>query len=107
MRIDKISLDNFRNYRRLDIDVGPSVNIVYGSNGEGKTNLIEAIYVASCVTSHKTNKDKNLIKFGEDSFSITLNMTDDDGTQIELIDRVVVDGDTTRRTLINNNEQMY
>ena len=106
MRIDKISLENFRNYRRLDIDVGPSVNIVYGSNGEGKTNLIEAIYVASCVTSHKTNKDKNLIKFGEDGFSITLNMTDDDGTQIELIDRVVVDGDTTKRTLINNNEQI-
>ena len=62
MRINRIRLDNFRNYGRLDIDVGPSVNIVYGSNGEGKTNLIESIYVASCVTSHKTAKDRNLIK---------------------------------------------
>ena len=106
MRINRIRLDNFRNYGRLDIDVGPSVNIVYGSNGEGKTNLIESIYVASCVTSHKTSKDKNLIKLGSKGFDITLNMTDDDGTEIELRDVTELHGENTKRYLYSNNAQI-
>ena len=106
MRINRIRLDNFRNYGRLDIDVGPSVNIVYGSNGEGKTNLIESIYVASCVTSHKTAKDRNLIKMGTQSFDITLNMTDDDGTEIELRNVTELHGENTKRSLFCNNAQI-
>jgi len=106
MIIKRLRINNFRNYGRLDIDVGPSVNIVYGSNGEGKTNLIESIYTASSVTSHKTNKDKNLIKFGEEGFEIILNMTDDDDTDIELIDRTYIKGDTTKRELFCNNEKI-
>ena len=106
MRINRIRLNNFKNYGRLDIDVGPSVNIVYGENGAGKTNLIESIYVASCVTSHKTSKDRNLIKIGEQGFDIILNMTDDDGTDIELRDVTELKGDNTKRTLYFNNEQM-
>ena len=47
MYIKHISLENFRNYGRLDLDVGPSVNIIYGNNAQGKTNLIEAINVCS------------------------------------------------------------
>ena len=46
MFIKSIHLENFRNYGRLDLDVGPSVNIFYGNNAQGKTNLVEGIYVA-------------------------------------------------------------
>ena len=106
MRIDHIRLNNFRNYGRLDIDVGPSINIVHGSNGEGKTNLIESIYVASCVTSHKTGKDKDLIKFGTDGFDIELNMTDDDGCGFDLDHSVELHGDAIRRKLTCNNEKI-
>ncbi|MBP5262081.1 MAG: DNA replication and repair protein RecF [Clostridiales bacterium] len=103
MRIDKIILNNFRNYGRLDLDVGPSVNIVYGDNGEGKTNLIESICVGSCIVSHKTNKDSKLVKIGEDNYSVELIMTDDDGSEIMLKDVVQLVNDTPKRKMYCNN----
>ena len=72
MFIKSIHLENFRNYGRLDLDVGPSVNIFYGNNAQGKTNLVEGIYVASSVTSHRTSKDTDLIKFGENEYKVSL-----------------------------------
>ncbi len=78
MYIKHISLENFRNYGRLDLDVGPSVNIIYGNNAQGKTNLIEAINVCSCITSHRTSKDRDLIKFGCNEYKITLDLRDEE-----------------------------
>ncbi len=80
MLIRSIHLSNFRNYGRLDLDVGPSVNIFYGDNAQGKTNLVEGIYVASSITSHRTSKDSDLIKFGENEYKTSLDLTDDDGS---------------------------
>lgn len=84
MFIRKIHLNNFRNYGRLDLDVGPSVNIFYGDNAQGKTNLVEGIYVASSITSHRTSKDSDLIKFGENEYRSSLELTDDDGSELQL-----------------------
>ena len=72
MILRKIGLTNFRNYGRLDIEVGPSVNVIYGNNAQGKTNIIEAISVGSSVISHRTSKDKEMIKFGENEYVIDL-----------------------------------
>ncbi|MCR5593230.1 MAG: DNA replication/repair protein RecF [Saccharofermentans sp.] len=72
MIISHISLTNFRNYGRLDMEVGPSVNVIYGNNAQGKTNIIEAISVGSSVTSHRTTKDKEMIKFGQNEFIVEL-----------------------------------
>lgn len=103
MRINRIRLTNFRNYGRLDVDVGPSVNIVYGDNGEGKTSLIESVFTGSCVVSHKTSKDKELVKIGESGYEIILNMTDDDGIEYELKDFVNLNNETSSRSLFCNN----
>ena len=84
MFIRSIHLQNFRNYGRLDLDVGPSVNIFYGNNAQGKTNLVEGIYVASSITSHRTSKDSDLIKFGENEYKTSLDLTDDDNSKIQL-----------------------
>ena len=84
MYIRSIHLENFRNYGRLDLDVGPSVNIFYGNNAQGKTNIVEGIYVASSITSHRTSKESDLIKFGENEFKTTLELTDDDGSNVML-----------------------
>ena len=84
MFIRSIHLENFRNYGRLDLDVGPSVNIFYGNNAHGKTNLVEGIYVASGITSHRTSKDLDLIKFGENEYKVSLDLTDDDGSNPSL-----------------------
>ncbi|MCR4557085.1 MAG: DNA replication/repair protein RecF [Saccharofermentans sp.] len=85
MIIQGIHLINFRNYGRLDIDVGPSVNIFYGDNAQGKTNIIEAIYVAGSVASHRTSKDAEMIRFGENSYSTGLDLLCDDGGSMKLI----------------------
>ncbi len=76
MIIKSIHLNNFRNYRRLDLEVGPSVNIVYGFNAQGKTNIIEAINVCSCLSSHRTSKEKDLITINEDEYEVSLDLSD-------------------------------
>ena len=64
MKIDNISLVNFRNYEKLDISFGNELNIFYGKNGSGKTNLIEAIYILALTKSFRISNDKLLIKKG-------------------------------------------
>ena len=76
MIIRSIHLINFRNYRRLDLDVGPSVNIIYGFNAQGKTNIIEAINVCSCLSSHRTSKDRDLINFDAEEYEVGLELSD-------------------------------
>lgn len=76
MIIRSIHLTNFRNYRRLDLDVGPSVNIIYGFNAQGKTNIIEAINVCSCLSSHRTSKDRDLINFDAEEYEVGLELSD-------------------------------
>lgn len=87
MIIRSIHLTNFRNYRRLDLDVGPSVNIIYGFNAQGKTNIIEAINVCSCLASHRTTKDRDLITFDENEYKIKIDLldpSDDYKTELEV-----------------------
>ena len=76
MIIKSINLYNFRNYRRLNLNVGPSVNIIYGFNAQGKTNIVEAINVCSCLSSHRTAKEKELITFNENEFDISMDLFD-------------------------------
>ena len=65
MRIDRLELDFFRNYVHLDAAFDPSVNVVYGDNAQGKTNLLEAIAYLSGL-NHRARYDKELIQFGVD-----------------------------------------
>lgn len=64
MKIDSINLVNFRNYESLNIKFSKFLNIIYGKNGMGKTNLIEAIYLLSLTKSFRISNDKSLIKKG-------------------------------------------
>ena len=61
MRIDVLKLYNFRNYNRLTISFHPNLNLIYGKNGAGKTNLVEAIYVLALTRSFRLVGDKTLI----------------------------------------------
>ncbi len=64
MKIDSLSLMNFRNYETLNISFG-DLNIIYGLNGSGKTNIIEAIYTLALTKSFRINNDKVMIKKGK------------------------------------------
>ena len=74
MFIRSIRIENFRNYRRLDLKVEPSINVFFGENAQGKTNIIEAIYLCACARSHRTSKDKELIFHGENGYRVEIDL---------------------------------
>lgn len=63
MIIKSLELADFRNYDTLDIHFSEGVNILYGDNAQGKTNILEAIYLSATTKSHKGSKDKDIINF--------------------------------------------
>ena len=63
MIIKSLELENFRNYKSLNIEFDKGINILYGDNAQGKTNILEAIYVSATTKSHKGAKDKEIINF--------------------------------------------
>jgi len=71
MILRSIKLKNFRNYETLELSFKEGINIVYGENAQGKTNLLESIYVLALTKSHRSFIDYNLIKEGEINSKIT------------------------------------
>lgn len=65
MIIKSMELNNFRNYENLNISFDEGTNILYGDNAQGKTNILEAVYMSATTKSHKGSKDKELIRFNE------------------------------------------
>ena len=70
MIIKSIKLENFRNYESLDLDFEKGTNILYGDNAQGKTNVLEAIYLSATTKSHKGSKDKEIINFEKEEAHI-------------------------------------
>ena len=61
MQLNSLQLVNFRNYDNLHINFNPKVNLLVGKNGQGKTNIVESIYMLSFGKSFRTNKDKKIL----------------------------------------------
>ena len=74
MVIKKLELNSFRNYECLEIEFSQSYNVIYGQNGQGKTNIVEALFFCSAARSHRTNKDVELIKEGMPLAKMQLHM---------------------------------
>lgn len=70
MYIKKIKLTHFRNYDNQEITLSPKINIFYGDNAQGKTNIIESIFLCSIGKSFRTSKEKEMIEFGKDFSNI-------------------------------------
>ena len=70
MIIKSIELKNFRNYEELNLNLDDGTNILYGDNAQGKTNILESIYVSGTTKSHKGSRDKEMIRFGENEAHI-------------------------------------
>lgn len=71
MFLEELTLKNFRNYDFLKIKLNSHINIIYGNNAQGKTNLLESIYILGLTRSHRLNIDNNLIKDTRDSCRIS------------------------------------
>lgn len=75
MKLRRIALDGFRNYTDFTADFSPGVNVIWGENAQGKTNLLEAIGFLSGARSHRARGDKELISFHQDRGTITAEVT--------------------------------
>ena len=81
MKIKKIHLINFRNYINEEINFSDNVSLIYGENAQGKTNIVEALYLFSTGKSHRTNNTNELVRHGESYFSIMLEFEDNNYLQ--------------------------
>lgn len=70
MIIKSLELTNYRNYDSLNINFSEGTNILYGNNAQGKTNILESIFLCATTKSHKGSKDKEIIKFGHEESHI-------------------------------------
>ena len=90
MYIESVQLQNFRNYRELHLNFDKGTNIFYGDNAQGKTNIIEAIFLCSLGKSFRAKKDSEMIKLNEKNslIEIEYEKSDRDGKiKIELCDK--------------------
>lgn len=74
MYIDTLEVGNFRNYDFAKIDFHNKINILYGDNAQGKTNILESIFVCGTTKSHKGCKDRELIRLGEEEAHIRMHL---------------------------------
>ena len=82
MRITAIELKNFRNYEHLEQDFFPGAQILYGNNAQGKTNILEAIFLCTCARSHRTGRDSELVRQSCDDYDVRLEfLTDKDRSE--------------------------
>ena len=72
MIIKSLELLDYRNYENLQMDFDPGTNILYGNNAQGKTNILESIYVCATTKSHRGSRDKEMIRFGQDDAHIRM-----------------------------------
>lgn len=72
MIIESVELKDYRNYQKLHMEFSPGTNILYGNNAQGKTNVLEAVYVCCTTRSHRGSKDKEMIRFSQEESHIKL-----------------------------------
>ena len=72
MDVESLNINNYRNYDELFITFDKNTNILYGDNAQGKTNILESIYMAATTKSHRGSKDREIIKIGEEESHIRL-----------------------------------
>lgn len=72
MFIKSLELKNYRNYEQLSMNFAGGTNLLYGDNAQGKTNIVEAIYLAATTKSHRGSKDREIIQFHHDEAHIRI-----------------------------------
>ena len=79
MIIDTLKLKDFRNYEALEITPHPGVNLLFGQNGSGKTNLLEAVHYCALGRSHRTSQDKEVVRKGTEAAVVGVTVRKADG----------------------------
>ena len=79
MVIKSFKAENFRNIEKCNLDFSSGVNLLSGDNAQGKTNAIEGIYVFARGKSFRASEDREMVRFGEEGFRISIVFEDKDG----------------------------
>jgi len=78
MKIKSFKIENFRNYETLELELSEGTNIFCGENAQGKTNILEAVYVCGTTKSHRMARDKEMIRFGCEESHLCMRMVRQD-----------------------------
>ena len=100
MFISHLSLSTFRSYQNLELDLAPGISVFVGRNGEGKTNIVEAILYLSFLSSHRVSNDQPLVQLGSQSAYIRAT------TQLpdrEVLVELEINAEKANRARINQN----
>ena len=84
MFTERLELKNFRNYQHESLEFVDGINIFYGNNGQGKTNVLEALFLASMGKSFRTSHDVEMIKDGTDGFEIDVDFNESTDRNIKI-----------------------
>ena len=98
MIVKDISFRNFRNYENEKIDFDEKINIIYGNNAQGKTNILEGIYLFSLGKSNRALHESEMIKFGESFAEISMNFI---SKKTETLGEIRIDNNKRKKILIN------
>lgn len=105
MHISRLALDHYRSWSQVVVDFVPGVNILFGKNGLGKTNLVEAVEVLSTGSSHRTSSTLPLIERGQTTATIRANVADDAGQTTTYEASIHARG--ANRARINSGSSLY
>ena len=98
MFVKRVRLTSFRNYKNAEVELSPGVNLLHGSNGQGKTNLVEAVNFFASLSSHRVAGTTPLIKQGEQTAIISIELTHEDR---ELLLEFELNADSPNRARLN------
>jgi DNA replication and repair protein RecF len=98
MFVKRVRLTNFRNYKDAEVELSPGVNLLHGSNGQGKTNLVEAVNFFASLSSHRVSGATPLIKQGEQTAIISLELAHEEK---ELLLEFELNADAPNRARLN------
>ncbi|MDO5707321.1 MAG: DNA replication/repair protein RecF [Andreesenia angusta] len=101
MRVKELKLINFRNYKKLKLALNPRLNVFLGDNAQGKTNLLESIYIAALGKSYKTNRDREIINLDKEQGYLGLKLDTNRG---ERLIEIKFDINNPKRVKINRIE---
>ena len=97
MHITYLKLLNFRNYKQVELSFSPRINVFWGNNGQGKTNLLEAIHMLSTGRSFRTHRLQDMVREGETHFYIEARFSKD-----EIIQSLKIYYDNVSKKVIYN-----
>lgn len=99
MKIEEISLQNYRNYEKVNLKFNKNINIIIGDNAKGKTNILESIYFLSITKSYRTKDDNNLINHNKNFFKIVGKVRDG-----RLLKKLEINFSNKKKILLNGKE---